>query len=146
MALVVLGGLSLMIALAALPAYAQNSPQVTIGNSNWVATDDLGRRLPSYADVGDPKPNRWVGLFYFQWHSKLRCLPDAYNVTEYLKAHPGFRDFRTFPEGGPAHPTYYWAEPLFGYYKATDPWVIRRHLAMIADAGVDFLFFDHTKR
>ena len=122
---------------------AQNSPQIAIGNANCKATDALGRTLPSYAEVGGPKPNRWVGLFYWQWHGPDRWGPD-YNVTEFLKTHPGFRDFQAHPQGGPDDPTWYWAEPLFGYYLSTDPWVIRKHLVMFADAGVDFLFLDYT--
>lgn len=124
-------------------ANAQNSPQIPIRNADQVATDDLGRRLPTYAEVGDPKPNRWVGLFYWQWHSHLRAW-SSYNITEWLKTHPGFKDWVINPPGGPEHPEWYWAEPLFGYYKSTDPWVIRKHLTMFADAGVDYLFLDYT--
>jgi hypothetical protein len=36
----------------------------------------------------------------------------------------------------------YWGEPLFGYYKLTDPWVIRRHMHLLADAGIDTLVLD----
>jgi hypothetical protein len=82
-------------------------------------------------------------MFYWLWHDALRCLPD-YDVTEFLKSHPGFRAFKALPPGGPAHPTWYWAQPLFGYYLSTDPWVIRKHLVMLSDAGVDFIFFDFT--
>ena len=39
-------------------ASAQNSPQIAIDNADWTATDALGRRLPTYAEVGGPKPNR----------------------------------------------------------------------------------------
>ena len=31
-----------------------------------------------------------------------------------------------------------------GYYRSDDPWVVRRHLPLIAAAGVDFLFLDYT--
>ena len=139
----------LALALAALlltgqrPAPAQNSPQIAIDNASCVATDALGRRLPTYTEVGGPKPNRYVGMFYWQWHGPDRWGPD-YNVTEFLKTHPGFKDFEAHPKGGPSDPTWYWAEPLFGYYLSTDPWVIRKHLKMLADAGVDFLFLDYT--
>ena len=125
------------------PGGAQNSPQLPISNGDWTATDDLGRTLPTCAEVGPPKPNRWVGLFYWQWHGPDRWGPN-YNVTEFLQTHPGFRDFQAYPPGGPNNPTWYWAEPLFGYYRSTDPWVIRKHLVLFADAGVDFLFLDYT--
>ena len=124
-------------------ACAQNSPQVVIANSNTVASDALGRTLPTYKETGGPKPNRWVGVFYWQWHGPDRWGPE-YDVTKFLKTHPGFRDFQAHPEGGPDHPTWYWAEPLFGYYLSTDPWVIRKQIVMLADAGVDFLFLDYT--
>jgi hypothetical protein len=39
---------------------------------------------------------------------------------------------------------HYWGEPLFGYYRGDDPWVLRRHAQMLADAGVDVLIFDTT--
>ena len=139
----------LALALAALlltgqrPAPAQNSPQIAVDNASCVATDALGRRLPTYTEVGGPKPNRYVGMFYWQWHGPDRWGTD-YNVTEFLKTHPGFKDFEAHPKGGPSDPTWYWAEPLFGYYLSTDPWVIRKHLKMLADAGVDFLFLDYT--
>ena len=124
-------------------ASAQNSPIIPIGNANWTATDDLGRSLPTYQQVGPPKPDRWVGLFYWQWHETMRNWT-SYNVTDWLKTHPGFKDWVINPPGGPEHPEWYWGEPLFGYYRSDDPWVIRKHLIMISDAGVDFLYFDYT--
>ncbi len=136
---------ALLCAGTAATAQAQNSPLVAIDNANQVATDDLGRALPTYAEVGAPKANRWVGMFYWQWHGDNRWLPGGnYDLTKYLASRPYFKDFNAFPEGGPNHPTFYWAEPLFGYYRSTDPWVIRKHLVMLADAGVDFLFLDYT--
>ena len=36
------------------------------------------------------------------------------------------------------------AEPLYGYYFANDDWVIRKHMELLTNAGVDFLFFDTT--
>ncbi|MBV9848314.1 MAG: hypothetical protein JO250_01370 [Armatimonadetes bacterium] len=132
-----------MLLPALAPVRAQNSPQIAINNADWTATDDLGRTLPTYAQVGPPKPHRWVGLFYWLWHGPDRWGLN-YDVTKFLKTHPGFRDFQAYPPGGPNDPTWYWAEPLFGYYRSTDPWVIRKHLILFADAGVDFLFLDYT--
>jgi len=37
-------------------------------------------------------------------------------------------------------------EPLYGYYLVSDPWVLRRHAHLLADAGVDTLIFDVTNR
>jgi len=41
---------------------------------------------------------------------------------------------------------YYWGEPLYGYYHSTDPWVLRRHAQLLADAGIDTVIFDTTNR
>ena len=137
--------MALCAGLACQASHAQNSPLIAIDNANQVATDDLGRSLPGYAEVGAPKPNRWVGLFYWQWHGDDRWLPNGqYDMTEYLKTRPYFKDFSAHPPGGPDFPTFYWAQPIFGYYRSTDPWVIRKQLVMLADAGVDFLFLDYT--
>ncbi|BDI28986.1 hypothetical protein CCAX7_10370 [Capsulimonas corticalis] len=131
------------LTLSLASAQAQNTPILPLATADWTATDALGRTLPSYAQTGGPKANRWVGIFYWQWHSDDRYLPQ-YDMTEFLKSHPRFMDFQAHPAGGPDFPTYYWGQPLFGYYRSTDPWVIRKHLVMLADAGVDFLFLDYT--
>ena len=140
--------LCLAPALLTGSARAQNadSPQIVIQNAAQTATDALGRQLPTYAEVGAPKPQRQVGLFFWQWHGpgNDRFVPGQYDLTEYLKTRPYFKDFTAFPTNGPAHPVYYWAQPIFGYYRSTDAWVIRKQLTMIADAGVDFLFLDYT--
>ena len=55
------------------------------------------------------------------------------------------RSIPTFRHSGPKDWHYaYWGEPLFGYYKLTDPWVIRRHMHMLVDAGIDALVLDAT--
>ena len=127
-----------------LPLAAETTKAVIIENSNWSGSDDLGRKLPTFEETGPPKPARCVGLFYSLWHKNLRHMPGNFNMTEYLKTRPGFMDFTAHPPGGPDFPEFYWAEPLFGYYRSADPWVIRKHLVLLADAGVDYLIFDTT--
>ena len=127
-----------------LPLAAATTKAVIIENSNWSGTDDLGRKLPTFDESGPPKPDRCVGMFYSLWHKNLRHMPGNFNMTEYLKTRPGFMDFTAHPPGGPDFPEFYWAEPLFGYYRSADPWVIRKHLVLLADAGVDYLIFDTT--
>jgi hypothetical protein len=105
-------------------------------SDTWVATDALGRTLPGYDEVGGPKANRTVGMFYFLWHGLHGTA--LYDNTKILQANP------TNPRYGPEHAFHWWGEPEAGYYKATDPWVIRRNASMLVDAGVDFLYLDAT--
>lgn len=36
-------------------------------SDTWVGTDGLGRVLPTNAEVGNPKTDKTVGLFYYIW-------------------------------------------------------------------------------
>jgi hypothetical protein len=110
----------------------------------WPATDALGRELPLTAEVGPPKKDRFVGIFYLPWTGDEFSY-GPYDVSKILADQPDMRTTPTFRHTGPKEWHYaYWGEPLFGYYKLTDPWVIRRHMHMLADAGVDALVLDVT--
>ena len=110
----------------------------------WPATDALGRELPLTAEVGPPKKDRFVGIFYLPWTGDEFSY-GPYDVSKILVDQPDMRTTPTFRHTGPKDWHYaYWGEPLFGYYKLTDPWVIRRHMHMLADAGVDALVLDAT--
>lgn len=104
-------------------------------NQNWTATDALGRVLPNYMEVGAPKDNRYVGIFYFMTHNNPDA-PGPFNVTEILK-----KNYKNPQWGKGSH---YWAEPEIGYYLSHEDWAIRRHAYQLVDAGVDVIFFDVT--
>jgi hypothetical protein len=112
----------------------------------WVATDALGRKLPDHAEVGDPRPNRTVAMFYWTWHVGGTVELGPANVSEVLARHPdAINDYNhpAWKELGPIV-GHHWNEPLFGYYRGTDPWIYRKHAEMLADAGVDVVVFDCT--
>ena len=105
-------------------------------SDTWVATDALGRSLPTSEQAGLPRANKTVGIFYFTWlgqHSKT-----VYDNTKLLAANP------TNPPYGPKSAFHHWGEPAFGYYVSDDEAVLRKHAQMLADAGVDVLIFDVT--
>jgi hypothetical protein len=108
----------------------------------WPATDALGRCLPVGAEVGPPRAGRFVAIFYFLWHEQRG--PKVYDVSRILAADPKAMSMPESPLWGPFGIAHYWGEPLFGYYRSDDPWVLRRHAALLADAGVDTLIFDTT--
>ena len=56
----------LLILLSIL--FSINLNAQSIGNS-YPATDNLGRKLPTHAEVGDIKSDKIVAMFYWTWHS-----------------------------------------------------------------------------
>jgi len=110
----------------------------------WPATDALGRELPLTAEVGPPKKDRFVGIFYPIWTGDEYSY-GPYDISKILAEQPDMRTAPNFRHRGPKQwHMAFWGEPVFGYYKLTDPWVIRRHMHMLADAGVDTLVLDAT--
>ncbi|MCC6699442.1 MAG: hypothetical protein IT365_27705 [Candidatus Hydrogenedentes bacterium] len=104
----------------------------------WVATDALGRTQPDASVAGPPKPDKWVGIFYWTWHVPRGTGGPNDNTKLIAAAKDGKVDW---PENGAPH---HWGEPELGYYMMTDPFVIRKHASMLIDAGVDVVLFDTT--
>lgn len=107
----------------------------------WPATDGLGRSLPMATEVGPPRPDRFVGIFYFLTHGR-HGNSGPYDVSKILAQDPGAITNANSPLWGPVHANHYWGEPLFGYYVSEDESVLRKHAQMLADAGVDVVIFD----
>ena len=131
------------------------------GPDTWVATDELHRVTPTAItdqNVPAARDNRRVIMFYSSWHTDhLVTYSSVVNNT-------GVQWFHPDAIGNPTHGAWgdssnytsdgsdnrksaqlcFWGEPLFGYYRTTDPWVLRKHAEMLADAGVDAVFFDCT--
>lgn len=116
-------------------------------SSNLPATDALGRSLPGYEEVGELKEDKFVGIFYWTWHTQQsKNSVKAFNASEILEKKPeAINDYNdpiwpTRKEAG----AFFWSEPLYGYYLDTDRWVLYKHAEMLADAGVDMVMFDCT--
>jgi len=130
-----------------------------VGGWNLIAgADGLGRVLPGPDDTGGLRSGKFVGIFYFLWtcESGTTDTRGPTDVTKILARtpaagpdplHPAWNDSHSGYDGNPygsnAH-YHHWGEPLFGYYCSRDPWVVRRHIQLLSDAGVDFLVFDAT--
>lgn len=152
--LLAVGLLALAVATVFTSATRGEDAESSIAGSNpgtpWPATDALGRRLPVASEVGAPRTNRLVGIFYFEWLVKNMPIPPRpggggpYNVSEILARDPKAGASSASPPWGHIGEYHFWGEPLFGYYRSTDPWVIRRHLQLLTDAGVDVLILDAT--
>ncbi len=111
----------------------------------WPATDALKRILPQQEAVGPARPDRFVGIFYFLTfgqHEPNDAPPSV--VTDILRKYPDALNTPSSPPWGPMGSPHFWGEPLYGFYLNSDPWVIRRHAHLLAQAGVDTLIFDTT--
>lgn len=112
----------------------------------WALTDGLGRSAPLAGEVKEKDNGKFVGMFYWTWHTQQSNGKDPRNVTELLKEDPSaIRDFSSpLWKGLYSGYPHFWDEPLYGYYIDTDEYVLRKHAELIADAGVDVIFFDCT--
>jgi hypothetical protein len=110
-------------------------------SDTWTATDGLARSTPK--EVRPPRMNRFVGIFYFLWLG-FETTDGPYDISKILTANPNAMQEPNNTACGPLEHYHHWGESHFGYYQSSDQWVIRRHARMLADAGVDVIFFDVT--
>ena len=116
-------------------------------SDTWVATDALGRTMPTHEQVGDPKTDHpyIIGIFYITWHTMDRAQGDGTyqrDVSRVLAKDPPARLHSDNPQWT-GH-EYHWGEPEAGYFLSLDEWVFRRDVSMLSDAGVDVLVLDVT--
>ena len=132
-----------LILLGMGTSFSQQVPFVS--SNDWAFTDALGRKVIS-SEKGAPKRDKTVAMFYWTWHQGNDDTSyQVKNITNIVREHPEAMKDYDHPAWGTKKPGFFfWEEPLFGYYKTTDPWVLRKHAEMLADAGVDVVFFDCT--
>lgn len=116
----------------------------------WVFTDSLGRKSLTNAEVGGPRDGKILALFYWTWHAS-QGNANAFNVQQFLDAEAAkgvniddiIHDYNYsgWPVGYYNH---FWDEPIYGYYRTNDEWVLRRQSEMLANALVDTVFTDNT--
>ncbi|MDE6527531.1 MAG: hypothetical protein K2L78_00605, partial [Muribaculaceae bacterium] len=105
----------------------------------WVAVDELGRTVASSdggVDREEVDENASVGMFYYVWHGEHN--DSRKDISVLLQANPDN------PDWGPENYMHWGSKPWLGYYKGGDPYVIAKHIQMLVDAGIDWLFFDCT--
>lgn len=112
------------------------------GFDGWEAVDMLGRKIVSSEDVG-AKNGKKVGLFYWTWHERAVGAP-AISLVDTFKKYPDAEYNVNHPVWEGKNGCCHWNEPLFGFYRNSDAYVLRRHAVMLAAAGVDFIVFDCT--
>jgi hypothetical protein len=139
---------TLLILGCASPEGGRSAPEQAIQpggwdtfSDSWVATDALGRSLPTHQTAGPLRRDRTVGIFYFLWLRGDRA-GGPYDVSTILKEDPAAMSNPKSPLWGPLHAPHHWGESIFGHYVVDDPAVLRKHAQMLSDAGVDAILFD----
>ncbi len=124
----------LLVILLTLSSIQVGFSQRDTHSDTWVAIDELGRPSPDNASVGNPKSGKTVGMFYYIWLQEI----GGWNIHDISKIKKGQQQY------GGAPSFHHWGESLYGYYSSRDEFVIRKHMQMFTDAGIDYLFFDNT--
>ena len=138
--------LTVSVGLAlANPAPGFSGGPANLQSDTWVATDALGRSLPLAEEVGPPRTNKFVGVFYFLWLGQAGDL-GPFDITKIAEKDPGALSNPRSPLWGPELAPHHWGESMFGYYVADDESILRKHAQMLADADVDMIVFDVTNQ
>lgn len=122
-----------------------SEPQLPVWDDfsdTWVATDAIGRVVPTSETAGPPRHDRTVAMFYFLWHDQLGEGHGPFDNGKILAADPKAILKVTSPPWGPLHAPHHWGESIFGHYLGDDASVLRKHAQMLSDAGVDLIIFD----
>ena len=147
--LILLVLLAISINAAAQKKNKAEVEQRDLYSDTWVATDAIGRTMPTNAETGDVKNDkrRVVGIFYITWHTQnihSWKAPYSADVTKILEQDPEARKDTNHKLWQNDAYHYHYAEPEMGYFLSQDEWVIRKDLSMLTDAGVDVLIMDVT--
>lgn len=112
---------------------------------NIVGVDNLGR---TFSTMSSEKSGKQVGMFAAsgEGNGEPELAMGVYDNTKIL-AMPNGLKLLTDPKSynsdiSPVWQPHFWAEPVWGYYRGRDKWVIRRQLEMMAIANIDFIVFD----
>ncbi|MEI6578172.1 MAG: hypothetical protein WCN92_01765 [Eubacteriales bacterium] len=111
-------------------------------NGSLACVDSLGREIVSSGSTSKKK----VGIFYFLWQG-VHGTGGPYDNSKIVANNPDaiLSEANWIASGGGGiGEHHFWGEPLFGYYTSKDSWVMRKHLQMLTDAGVDFIVLDAT--
>lgn len=121
----------------------QNLPVRQPNFGYYTAVDELDRKSLTHTEVPQPRDDRYVGIFYFLWLGQHGA-DGPYDVTKIIEEDPNAVYDPDHPLWGPEEHYHFWGEPLYGYYQSTDEWVLRNHVQLLTNAGIDFLVFDTT--
>lgn len=137
------------------PTPTPNEPEYLGYNANnIVGVDRYGR---TFDVIGGERDNKQVGIFFWLWlgveshgggYGRFAGVYDATKIVEeygletmFMEENPVDEDGNPISPNGQAH---WWGEPLWGYYRSDDEYVIRKQMELLTIAGIDFIYFDTT--
>lgn len=122
--------------------------------NNIVGVDRYGRTFDS---IGGERENKQVGMFFWLWlgveshgggYGRFAGVYDASKIIEEYGRETVFMEENPKDEAGnaisPNGQAHWWGEPLWGYYRSDDEYVIRKQMELLTIAGIDFIYFDAT--
>ncbi len=128
-------------------------PTAVVDPGTWVFTDGLGRVSLTNADVGAPRDGKTLAMFFWNWHATFGNIRSPFNVQKYIneqteKGIPLEDYLYDYDHAGwlaKDHSIqYFWDEPIYGYYRSDDAWVLRRQAELLTAAGIDVIFTDNS--
>ncbi len=127
----------------------ENAVSYTVPNNEvnlfggYAGTDDLDRSMFDSTQVGVVTEDHDVGIFYFLWHGQHGDHGQQ-NMQQIIDQAGDSAGDVNNPLWGNVHTWHWWNEPLYGYYYIEDEYVMRKHVELLMNAGVDFFYFDTT--
>ncbi len=114
-------------------------------SGGFAGVDDLGRKLvdSSVNGVYGTNGEFYVGMFYFLWMGEHGDR-GIYDNNKIIEQYGAAAKYLSCGAWGPEGAMHFWGEPLYGYYYSSDEWVMRKHMELLTNASIDFLYFDIT--
>ncbi len=116
--------------------------------NNTITSIDMFGRTSSPAVSEKEDKERFVMVFYNMTQGQHGSRKTIYDANKILQMPNGknimFSASLPKPDVAPADEMFFCAEPIWGYYDATDQWVIRRQIELFSVSGVDAIVLDVT--
>lgn len=109
-------------------------------NLNMVSVDEYGRVSLTAVDDKDDKE---VGMFYHVAQG-FHYTRGIYDVEKIIAEYGQDAVFKEASKISPNNQEHYWGEPLYGYYKSDDIYMIRKQVELFITCGIDYLVLDVT--
>ena len=77
-------------------------------------------------------------------HLGFSKVDGIYDISKLLEEYGEELVFYEDSELSPAEAEHWWGEPLYGYYKCADSYIMKKHVELFTAAGIDYIVLDVT--